>query len=511
MGFLSNLFKPTHSNLIYPLPFTHNLWNHEWHAINFQVAGVTFENRQSILKRAYNRGVQCICFKKSTFENSPCVEVYVNNMMIGYVPQKRLKEFLKWCDRPCSVKYRSISLHEGTYGMTITVIFQNIAQKNEQNTTSKSGHIKDSAKSLFPRTYVLFDIETSCLNSKQAEIIELSALRVVDSMVVDTFDCLVCPENPLDPKSIEVHHITYAMLKDKEGIESVLPTFLDFIKDDLLLGYNIASYDLPILRRIASSLGYDLCNDYFDVFRLAKDKLSFLPSCSLSNIAAYFMIDTSGNHRALKDCEITKACYEQLLTFTAPKTVVNNPSVQKMYYVEHTSQTQALQTLNIMLQGVLADELLTEDEVMSLNTWLHANENLSGQFPYNQVSSVIAAALEDGVLEQSELNEMAQLFHDFISPAGDSINNLDISGKSIVLTGIFSYGDVGSVESLITKRGGIIKSAVSGKTDYLVVGSLGHPDWSYGNYGSKIKKAKELQQAGKSVKIVMEDEFLNNI
>lgn len=128
MGIFTDLFKPkpVDSNLIKPLPFVNNMWNHEWHAIKFKVAGVTFENRQPILKQADKNGIKNIFFKKSTFEGEPCIEVYLNDKQIGYVPKKRLSEFLKWCDKPCSIKYKDIRLGESTYGMTICVIFQDI-------------------------------------------------------------------------------------------------------------------------------------------------------------------------------------------------------------------------------------------------------------------------------------------------------------------------------------------------------------------------------------------------
>ncbi len=52
--------------------------------------------------------------------------MYANKKMIGYVPQKRLNEFLKWSIRPCSIKFERIVYAKNTYGFTINVIFQNI-------------------------------------------------------------------------------------------------------------------------------------------------------------------------------------------------------------------------------------------------------------------------------------------------------------------------------------------------------------------------------------------------
>ena len=55
--------------------------------------------------------------------------------------------------------------------------------------------------------------------------------------------------------------------------------------------------------------------------------------------------------------------------------------------------------------------------------------------------------------------------------------------------------------------GASVKNSVSGKTDYVIVGGYGSNDWACGNYGSKVKKALELQSKGKDIKIIKEEEF----
>ena len=52
-----------------------------------------------------------------------------------------------------------------------------------------------------------------------------------------------------------------------------------------------------------------------------------------------------------------------------------------------------------------------------------------------------------------------------------------------------------------------MKDAVSGKTSYVVVGSLGSDAYAYGTYGTKVKKAMELQEQGKPVRIITEDQL----
>lgn len=64
--------------------------------------------------------------------------------------------------------------------------------------------------------------------------------------------------------------------------------------------------------------------------------------------------------------------------------------------------------------------------------------------------------------------------------------------KRFVLTGLFIHMPTKSVSEFITNHGGIIAKTVSGKTDYLVVGSRPEVAWKYGNYGTKIEKALAL-------------------
>lgn len=83
----------------------------------------------------------------------------------------------------------------------------------------------------------------------------------------------------------------------------------------------------------------------------------------------------------------------------------------------------------------------------------------------------------------------------------------DVVGKSIVLTGDFEIAEVADIENKLSSMGAILKRDVSGKTDYLVIGNLGHSQWYYGSYGRKIEKAIELQKQGKPIIMIEEDDF----
>jgi len=85
----------------------------------------------------------------------------------------------------------------------------------------------------------------------------------------------------------------------------------------------------------------------------------------------------------------------------------------------------------------------------------------------------------------------------------------DIAGKSIVLTGDFMIADEDAIRAKLESLGAFVKKDVSGKTDYLIIGSLGSDRWYYGTYGRKIEKAMELQEQGKPIIMVEEDMFFD--
>ena len=55
--------------------------------------------------------------------------------------------------------------------------------------------------------------------------------------------------------------------------------------------------------------------------------------------------------------------------------------------------------------------------------------------------------------------------------------------------------------------GGVVRSNVSVKTDYLIVGNAGNPCWVYACYGRKIEEAVQLRKNGAKVVIINETDF----
>lgn len=66
---------------------------------------------------------------------------------------------------------------------------------------------------------------------------------------------------------------------------------------------------------------------------------------------------------------------------------------------------------------------------------------------------------------------------------------IEFKGKKFVLTGEFITARRKDVATAIEQRGGIVQQCTSGKTDYIIVGSVASGAWSNEDYGSKIETA----------------------
>ena len=161
--------------------------------------------------------------------------------------------------------------------------------------------------------YVVFDLETTGLSPVSDGIIEISAVKVENGKVTDSFSTLVNPGRRIPAAATRVNGITYQMVKDAPGLKDALDQFLSFIGDQVLVGHNIHSFDMGFLNHAMEELYKTrLGNDYIDTLYMARSCLKGVCRHRLVDLAAYFNISTEGAHRALNDCIMNQKCYEKM-------------------------------------------------------------------------------------------------------------------------------------------------------------------------------------------------------
>lgn len=373
----------------------------------------------------------------------------------------------------------------------------------EHKGTSIKKHVDD---------YSVVDLETTGVFVGSADIIEISALKVRDNKVIDKFSTLVNPHYHIPEEATAVNHITDEMVAEAPDISDVLGSFLNFVGTDVIVGYNNAAFDMNIIYdKSLEIIGFPFTNDYIDLLHSARRCLVELDNHRLETVSKHYRLDTEGEHRALKDCYLTKDCYDKLFSefgdeafYRSSKSSGNNPKV-------YSAETTALRELQSFLQNIIEDGKVTEEEFYSLKTWMEEHRDLQGNYPFDRVFNALDRVLEDGVVSSEELDELQILFTEYVDPVGqlsshDSVGN--IYNKHVCVTGDFNYGSRAKVTKLIESVGGIIDKGVKKATNYVVVGSYGSSNWKTGNYGSKIQKALELNDKGADIKIVEENEFI---
>lgn len=161
--------------------------------------------------------------------------------------------------------------------------------------------------------YVVFDLETTGTNPNTDAIIEISALRVVNHQVTDTFSKLVNPKRPIPYYATAVNGITNEMVSGEPELKEVLPGFLSFIENSILVGHNIHTFDMKFIWNVTETLyGKTVTNDYIDTLPMARQCLTQLSHYKLVDIASFYKISTTGAHRAFNDCIMNQKCYEKL-------------------------------------------------------------------------------------------------------------------------------------------------------------------------------------------------------
>lgn len=159
--------------------------------------------------------------------------------------------------------------------------------------------------------YVIFDLETTGISPNYDEVIEISALKVKGGEVVDEFNTLVNPGRKIPFGATKVNGITNAMVAEAPAFSHVLAEFLDFAEGLVLVGHNIARFDMKFIWRDAEQyFGEIPQNNYVDTLQVARKHLPKMDHHRLVDLAEHYGISSEGAHRALNDCYMNQKVYE---------------------------------------------------------------------------------------------------------------------------------------------------------------------------------------------------------
>ena len=170
-------------------------------------------------------------------------------------------------------------------------------------------------------TYVVFDIETTGLSKEKEMITEIGAVKVADGKIIDRFSTFVNPQRPISAEITKLTGITDDMVKDAPTIENVLPEFLKFCEDTVLVAHN-ASFDTGFIRIAAERAGLgELHHTVVDTLELARALLPELNKHKLDIVCEHLGVTLNGHHRAVNDAEATAEVFIKFLDMLAEKKI----------------------------------------------------------------------------------------------------------------------------------------------------------------------------------------------
>ncbi|NUU96320.1 DNA polymerase III PolC [Marinitoga sp. 1135] len=165
----------------------------------------------------------------------------------------------------------------------------------------------------FDADFVVFDFETTGFDPNAEEIIEIGAVKIENGQITDIFHKLIKPSKPVPLKIQQITGITNEMLEDAPDISDVLPEFMDFIGDSILVAHN-ANFDYRFLRRwVKEIMDIDLVKPYIDTLAMARALLNLKGGHSLDKVVKSLGLENFEHHRAHEDAKITAKVFLKLL------------------------------------------------------------------------------------------------------------------------------------------------------------------------------------------------------
>lgn len=214
---------------------------------------------------------------------------------------------------------------------------------------------ENKGKNLFVAldNFTAIDIETTGLSSEYDNIIELAAIKYRNGKPVEQFDQLINPGYEVGGFVTYLTGITDAMLSTAPSIDQVLPSFIDFLSDDVLLGHNI-HFDINFIYDNCCFMGLPpIQNDFVDTMRISRRLYKDWENHRLDTMLAEFELYRI-LHRALNDAKLTAQAYlimqQNPMFEDAAKAVLT-----KKHYIRTTPQ-QKLSAKDITANSTYFDE-----------------------------------------------------------------------------------------------------------------------------------------------------------
>lgn len=299
-------------------------------------------------------------------------------------------------------------------------------------------HIKVRKKAEFDAKYVVFDLETTGFSNRNDAITEIGAIKVENGEIVEEFSQLINPERPIPEKIQKLTGITNEMVLDKPTISEVLPKFLDFCKDSILVAHN-SDFDTGFVREKASenNLTYDF--DAIDTVILSRLLMPDLKNHKLNTIAKELNVSLENHHRAVDDATATAQIF---LTFISKLKAMDIDNFNEINEKINSIDTSKLRPSNVV---ILAKNQAGIKDLYKLVSLAHTKYLYSGTptIPKSEIknhrenllvgSGFYESDVFSAILKNKPVNEIESIvdFYDYIEINPVTTMNSMINDESV--------------------------------------------------------------------------------
>ena len=188
-------------------------------------------------------------------------------------------------------------------------------------TNSKNQSIDDK--------YVVFDIETTGFSPNVNKIIEIGAVKVENGKITEKFSTFVNPQVPIPFRIEELTSISDDMVVDAPTIDVILPQFMEFSKDCVMVAHN-ADFDMSFIMNNCDALGIAHDFTYVDTVALARILLTNLNRYKLDTVAKAVGVSLENHHRAVDDAGCTAEIFVKFVQMLKDRGAENLDAVNAL-------------------------------------------------------------------------------------------------------------------------------------------------------------------------------------
>ncbi len=152
------------------------------------------------------------------------------------------------------------------------------------------------------RELVVIDVETTGTDPKMSDLVEVAAVKIKGTKIVDRWSSFVNPGRPIVGN--QMHGITDKDVQGAPSPKDAADKLLSFVGDALIVGHNVG-FDLGFIEEARGEGFRFQPGSYLDTLVIAREGYPGAESYKLGDLARFFGVELSQSHRALPDAEAT--------------------------------------------------------------------------------------------------------------------------------------------------------------------------------------------------------------